>query len=138
MSNMACNTFVYSAPIIGAMHETMKRLYEAAKAAGVEGQSNVASKMTQSPQTLNNWERRGMSKGGMLIAQRVFGCSAVWLETGEGSIGKALEEFSWILEHGTESEKSILLATVDAIKSMHKQDFRAQALPVIRDRRKKA
>lgn len=69
------------------MHETMIRLYQAAdELAGLIGQSDVARYLGQSPQTLNNWERRGMSKGGMLIAQRRFGCSAVWLETGQGDM----------------------------------------------------
>lgn len=77
---------------MGAMHETMKRLYEAAEELiGLTGQSDVARKLNQSPQTLNNWERRGMSKGGMLIAQRVIGCSAVWLETGQGDMVAASE-----------------------------------------------
>lgn len=69
------------------LHATMNRLYQAAKdLIGLSGQSAVASRLSQSPQTLNNWEARGMSKGGMLIAQRVIGCSAVWLETGRGDM----------------------------------------------------
>lgn len=69
------------------MHETMLRLYEAAKAIkGWEGPSNIAQKLNQSPQTLNNWESRGMSKRGMITAQAVIGCSAGWLETGHGEM----------------------------------------------------
>jgi phage repressor protein C with HTH and peptisase S24 domain len=68
-----------------AMHMQMTRLYEAAKLLkGIEGQSEVARAMNASPQTLNNWEARGMSKSGMLDAQTLFGCSANWLATGEG------------------------------------------------------
>lgn len=65
----------------------MARLYEAAKALrGIVGQSDVARALNQSPQTVNNWEARGMSKPGMLKAQAIFGVSATWLESGEGSM----------------------------------------------------
>jgi hypothetical protein len=62
------------------IHDTMTRLYEAAKALrGVEGPSNVARILNESPQMLNNWERRGMSAHGMLRAAAALGCSAEWL-----------------------------------------------------------
>jgi phage repressor protein C with HTH and peptisase S24 domain len=67
------------------MHDQMKRLYEAAeKLKGIVGQSEVARALNASPQTINNWEARGMSKAGMLNAQKVFGCSANWLSSGDG------------------------------------------------------
>lgn len=69
------------------MHEQMKRLYYAAEQIrGVTGQSDVARAMNASPQTLNNWEARGMSKAGMIKAQESFGISASWLDTGEGEM----------------------------------------------------
>lgn len=69
------------------MHIQMTRLYEAARQlADIEGQSNVARALNASPQTLKNWEGRGMSKHGMITAQSVFGCSATWLDTGEGAM----------------------------------------------------
>lgn len=65
----------------------MKRLYEAAEALrGLKGQSEVARALNASPQTINNWEARGMSKAGMLNAQSVIGCSATWLASGEGQM----------------------------------------------------
>ncbi|MGT2507894.1 S24 family peptidase [Cupriavidus basilensis] len=82
----ANSTFInnpFTCVTIGAMHETMIRLYEATKALrGVDGQTAVAKLLNMSPQSLNNWESRGMSKAGMLHAQEVVGCSAVWLKTG--------------------------------------------------------
>ena len=67
------------------MHAQTKRLYEAAKELrGIQGPSELARALNISPQTLNNWERRGMSKPGLIVAQRSLGCSAVWLESGEG------------------------------------------------------
>lgn len=70
------------------MHETMKRLYQAAEEkkeiAGTGRQSAVARLLNTSPQNVKNWETRGISKNGMIDAARAFGISAVWLETGEG------------------------------------------------------
>ena len=66
------------------MHETMVRLYEAARTLkGLTTQAEVARAFNFSQQRIKNWEARGMSKGGMLKAQEVFGCSATWLETGK-------------------------------------------------------
>ena len=68
----------------------MRRLYEAAEALrGLKGQSEVARALNASPQTINNWEARGMSKAGMLNAQAVLGCSANWLASGEGEMALA-------------------------------------------------
>lgn len=65
------------------MHETMTRLYQAAKELrGLETPTDVANALNQSPQTIKNWEYRGMSQGGMVIAQEVIGCSASWLKNG--------------------------------------------------------
>jgi phage repressor protein C with HTH and peptisase S24 domain len=52
--------------------------------------------MNASPQTINNWEARGISKAGLLDAEKIIGCSAVWLQTGNGSmvIGEYREEIS--------------------------------------------
>jgi phage repressor protein C with HTH and peptisase S24 domain len=69
---------------IQQMHETMKRLYQAAKEKEeIEGQSDLAKRLNQSPQTLNNWEARGMSKAGILLACKELGIDALWLESGE-------------------------------------------------------
>lgn len=48
----------------------------------------------------------------------------------------ATEAFRWILRHGAENEKSILLATVDAIMAAHKQDAKTQEPSSDIDRRK--
>lgn len=73
----------FTCATIRGMHETMIRLYEAARLMrDLETQTDVALAMEQSPQTLSNWERRGMSKGGMLIAEEKLGCSAQWIRTG--------------------------------------------------------
>ncbi len=70
---------------IQVMHDTMTRLYKAAlELRQLTTPTDVAREMRQSQQTINNWERRGMSKQGMLLAQAEFGVSASWLDTGRG------------------------------------------------------
>lgn len=72
------------------MNTQMERLYSAAKELkGLVGQSALARALNTSPQTVHNWELRGISKQGLLLAQKVVGCSAQWIETGLGpmSIG---------------------------------------------------
>lgn len=67
------------------MNTQMERLYSAAKELkGLNGQSALARALNTSPQTVHNWELRGISKQGLLLAQRVIGCSAQWVETGLG------------------------------------------------------
>lgn len=69
------------------MHPQMERLYLAARELKkIQGQSELARTLNTSPQTIHNWESRGVSKQGLLLAQRIFGCSASWLESGKGSM----------------------------------------------------
>lgn len=69
------------------MHETMKRLYKAAmELKGAAFPSEVARLLDESPQTLKNWEGRGISKGGILKAQERIGCRAEWLTGNGGSM----------------------------------------------------
>ncbi|MFC4431438.1 LexA family transcriptional regulator [Cupriavidus respiraculi] len=74
----------FTCETIARMHETMVRLYEAArKLKDLETPTDVARALNQSQQTINNWERRGMSRAGMIEAQKLIGCSATWLQTGQ-------------------------------------------------------
>lgn len=69
------------------MHETTKRLYQAAsELKNIAGQSAIARLLNTSPQTVKNWESRGVSKQGMIEAAKLLGCSILWLETGQGSM----------------------------------------------------
>jgi hypothetical protein len=66
------------------IHETMSRLYLAAKTLrGIEGPAEVARLLNESPQLVNNWERRGISSAGMLKAADTLGCRANWIAKGE-------------------------------------------------------
>jgi phage repressor protein C with HTH and peptisase S24 domain len=68
-------------------HETGLRLLAAAKAIKqADGPSDVARLLNVSPQTVTNWTRRGVSKEGMLLAQRLIGVNATWIESGEGQM----------------------------------------------------
>lgn len=68
------------------MNLQMKRLYEAAsEARGIRGQSDLARVLNTSPQTINNWESRGISKQGLLSIQNTLGISASWVQSGNGS-----------------------------------------------------
>lgn len=67
------------------MNEQTERLYIAAKALRrVDGQSAVAKLLNVSPQTVNNWEDRGISNDGLLRAQEIIGCNAIWVRDGTG------------------------------------------------------
>ena len=92
-SNTVCNNTLFSSAKIQVMHPQTERLYLAAKELKkVEGQSDVARLLNISPQTLNNWEARGISKNGLLAAQKIVGCSAHWLETGFGPMSMSGSE----------------------------------------------
>ncbi|KAI3591628.1 hypothetical protein D9X30_3453 [Cupriavidus sp. U2] len=89
--NEKANTLFINGPFtcetIARMHPTMVRLYEAARTLkNLETPTDVARALNQSQQTVNNWERRGMSRPGMIEAQKHIGCSATWLQTGKGSM----------------------------------------------------
>lgn len=69
------------------MHPQMERLYTAAQELrNISTQSALAKAFDSSPQTIHNWELRGISKQGLIAAQRVIGCSASWLESGVGTM----------------------------------------------------
>lgn len=67
------------------MHGSAARLYDAARIVrGAVGIAAVAKLMNESPQTLKNWESRGVSAEGAIKAEMRLGCSAAWIRTGEG------------------------------------------------------
>lgn len=70
-----------------SIHPTAERLmFAAKKLRKAEGPSDVARLLNVSPQKVTNWLSRGVSKEGMLDAQRLIGCNATWLQTGEGEM----------------------------------------------------
>lgn len=63
------------------MHESFKRLLEVSNGLS---QEEIARRIDESPQTLTNWKKRGVSKAGALKATAEFGCSANWVLSGVG------------------------------------------------------
>ena len=54
------------------METSAQRLYEAARVLrDVVGQTNVARLLNESPQTVKNWESRGVSDAGAIKAEGV-------------------------------------------------------------------
>lgn len=79
MSNTACNNASFNAVKISDMHSSMARLYKIALDNQVKGGSALARKLGETPQTIKNWETRGLSERGARRAQEVFGVAASWL-----------------------------------------------------------
>lgn len=74
------------------MHAQMDRLYQAAyELKGIRGQTALAFALNESPQTLSNWESRGISSNGLLSAQEKIGCNAIWVRDGVGTMRFAVE-----------------------------------------------
>jgi len=85
-SNTMFNNAMFKRAIILLMkpnqklHESSERLYEAAKKLkSLEGIASIAELLNQSFQTVKNWESRGVSLEGALLAQEKIGCNALWL-----------------------------------------------------------
>lgn len=57
----------------------MARLYEFANDHGDTSAAQIARRMNVSIQAVVNWEKRGISREGALLAQLAYGCDANWL-----------------------------------------------------------
>ena len=67
------------------MHDQMKRLTEFAQnTLGIAKPSDLARALNVSPQALNNWKTRGISKPELFAIQTKIGVSAEWLQSGNG------------------------------------------------------
>lgn len=92
-STAAFNNILLWRQTIRAMHDSATRLYEAAKALRrTEGQSAVARLLNESPQTVKNWETRGVSRQGAIKAQNLIGCNAHWVLTGAGTMAQPVSD----------------------------------------------
>jgi len=77
---MAFNNVPFSEQTIAPMHETYERLMLAARELrDVTMPAAVARLLNVSLQVMKNWEKRGLSEGGALMAQRSIGCDANWI-----------------------------------------------------------
>ena len=79
------NTECVAGDTLLPMHDSAIRLYLAAKQlGGISGQSAVARALNESPQTVKNWETRGVSADGAISAELTFNCRAAWVKVGDG------------------------------------------------------
>jgi phage repressor protein C with HTH and peptisase S24 domain len=106
------------------MNIKMTRLYEAARAAGKltgdTDQAELARLLNESPQTIHNWETRGLSKQGALTAQSVFGVNATWLNSGTGDmfVSSSNAQFSTLHSTTKKNEHEIVLSHYETGGSM--------------------
>lgn len=107
---------------------TTARLYEAAdEFRDVRGQSAVARLLNVSPQVMKNWEARGVSEGGALLAQKIIGCDANWILYGTGkkqTIYKAADSANKV--HAIhEPQASYTVSSVWPFLSFSQEDWNA-------------
>ncbi|WP_232311125.1 XRE family transcriptional regulator [Herbaspirillum autotrophicum] len=140
-ANSLCNNTLFKSGTITRMHEQTKRLYEAAKALrATQEPSAVARLLGISPQTLKNWESRGISNSGILDTAGALGCSALWLRSGEGEMAADSQpadasndpkhwptKFTRVIEHDPNSEDYIEIRKVKLKLSAGITGFRAEA-----------
>jgi hypothetical protein len=91
---------------------TAASLYQAAaELQNVQGQSAVARLLNVSPQVMKNWEARGVSEGGALLAQKIIGCDANWVLNGFGQkqgVYRTIDGSSNVLAvHDTQSNYTV-------------------------------
>lgn len=92
--NAMCINTLFGGGTIPRMHDSMSRLLEAARSATsglparqqVQTFADLGARLGASSATLTNWKARGISKPAALAAEKMFGCSATWLLTGEGAL----------------------------------------------------
>ncbi len=105
----------------------MARLYDAAlKLHDIDGQSALADRLNESPQTLNNWDRRGISQRGAIKAAGILGCSAQWIITGKGGMAPRAV-FSGELQSHLASMSDDELARCENMLRAH---FGMEAIPI--------
>lgn len=80
---------------------------------GIEGQSALARFMGETPQTLKNWESRGVSKQGMIKVEDLLGCSARWLRTGQDIDAKRVSSGLRPIANKSAVDESIDYAAAD-------------------------
>lgn len=82
--NTMCNNAAFTQQTIRGMneptrHPSIQKLYRVAADRGDTQPARVAERLNVGAQVLNNWETRGISRDGALVAQAVYGADANWL-----------------------------------------------------------
>jgi transcriptional regulator with XRE-family HTH domain len=148
--NMACNNSLFALRTMAGMkkpkaiHASIGRLYAVATETGDDTPAKVARRLNVSAQTLNNWETRGISQAGAVIAQGVYGCSAAWVVTGRGERSQArgtapashsqLVRLDPAMIAETHRALRLLEDKQDRIFSLENSDYAAQFVQLYRER----
>lgn len=99
-------------------HPSIKRLYAVASGIGDNAPAKVARRLNVSAARLNNWEARGISQAGAVIAQGVYGCSAAWIVTGNGE-RNSREAAPESQSHDVRLDPEIVSSAHKALKDMY-------------------
>lgn len=94
------------------IHPSIERLYAVAAGIGDNTPAKVTRRLNVSAQRLNNWEARGISQVGAVVAQGVYGCSAAWIVTGDGERNSR--------EAAPESQSQLVRLDADMLAETHK------------------
>lgn len=133
-SNVARNTRRVSTAKVPQMHASAERLYKAARDLGnTFGQSAVAKKLNESPQTVKNWETRGISAEGAITAEELFGCRAAWIRSGDGDMALHTVAASAIERIETPTFETALPVVLDAIAACDQRAELRALLPMLVD-----
>lgn len=65
------------------IHPTMQRIFDAT---GENSTTEIAKKIQTNPQNVQNWVKRGISKGGAMSVSQAYGLDINWVLTGQGEM----------------------------------------------------
>lgn len=113
------------------IHPSMRVLYQLAEERGVKGKSAVAKTLNEIPQTVNNWEKRGISDVGKMKAGTTFNFDPRLLNgLVEGDIEnkqfdeiKVSENNTEYTRHGHENWLEEIEAIFDAVSETDKAEI---------------
>ncbi len=111
------------------VHQQMQRLYLAAKKSGIVDQAGMATAFKTTSGKINNWEARGISKQGMIQAEKMFGCSSFWLATGEGPMYRDIKDQEPPLAVSDASDQTIELSKDDYTEIVNQDDTDESSTP---------
>lgn len=69
------------------IHETMQRVFEAIN---TTSPTEIAKKLNTSPQNVQNWINRGISKSGAMSVSQQYGVDINWILTGQGDMNSII------------------------------------------------
>ncbi len=129
-----CNNALFSGPTIltmsdikqPTMHPSVAALYRAALLREDKQPADVARRMNVSPQRLQNWESRGISKQGALQAQKTYDVDATALMAGDMHLltaGGQLQVVELKESHAPRFDANILAATHRALRELYRSEF---------------